>query len=57
MRCLEDKKTIVIHLCKYGLVPGYEVWIFHVEKATQAIEEAIQTEIPKDPPTTEVEEC
>jgi hypothetical protein len=54
---LEDKKTIAIHLCKYGFVPGYEVWIFHVEKATQAIEEAIQTEIPKDPPTTEVEEC
>jgi hypothetical protein len=24
-RCLEDKRTIIIHLCKNGFVPGYEV--------------------------------
>jgi hypothetical protein len=25
MRCLVDKTTIAIHLCKNGFVPGYEV--------------------------------
>jgi hypothetical protein len=29
----------VKNLCKYNFVPGYEVWTFHVKKATQAIEE------------------
>jgi hypothetical protein len=24
-RCLEDKTTIIIHLCKNGFVPDYEV--------------------------------
>jgi hypothetical protein len=24
-RCLEDKTNIVIHLCKNGFMPGYEV--------------------------------
>jgi hypothetical protein len=31
MRCLEDKTTLVIHLCKNGFVPGYEVSKFHDE--------------------------
>jgi hypothetical protein len=38
-RCLDDKKMMVVDLCKYGFVPGYEVRTFHDEKATQAIEE------------------
>jgi hypothetical protein len=71
-RCLKDKKTVVIDLCKYDFVIGYEMWIFHYKKATQIIEEeeedystgvdrmaemleAIETEIPEDAPTTEVE--
>jgi hypothetical protein len=28
-RCLEDRRTIAIHLCKNGFVPDYEVWTFH----------------------------
>jgi hypothetical protein len=30
---------MVVDLCRYGFVPGYEVWIFHGEKSTQTIEE------------------
>jgi hypothetical protein len=39
MRCLEDKTTIAIHLCKNGFVPGYEVWKFHGELGTRVIAE------------------
>jgi hypothetical protein len=38
-RCLVDKRAIVIHLCKNGFVPGYEVWIFHDESGTRVIVE------------------
>jgi hypothetical protein len=38
-RCLEDKRTIVIHLCKNGFVPGYKVWTFHDESGTRVIAE------------------
>jgi hypothetical protein len=72
-RCLEDKRTIVIHLCKNGFVPDYEVWTFHDKLGTRVVAEneydydmgdvdridemleAIQAEVTKDPPTTEVE--
>jgi hypothetical protein len=37
--CLVDKRTIAIHLCKNGFVPGYEVWIFHGESGTRVIAE------------------
>jgi hypothetical protein len=36
---LEDKRTIDIHLCKNGFVPGYEVWTFHGESGTRVIAE------------------
>jgi hypothetical protein len=36
-RCLEDKRTIVIHLCKNGFMPSYEVWTFHDESGTRVI--------------------
>jgi hypothetical protein len=36
-RCLEDKRTIVIHLCKDGFVPGYKVWTFHGKSGTRVI--------------------
>jgi hypothetical protein len=38
-RRLDDKRMMVVDLCKYSFLPGYEVWTFHIEKATQAIEE------------------
>jgi hypothetical protein len=39
MRCLEDKTTIFIHLCKNGFMPSYEVWKFHDESGTRVISE------------------
>jgi hypothetical protein len=38
-RCLEDKTTIAIHLCKNGFVPCYEVWKLHSESGTKVIAE------------------
>jgi hypothetical protein len=38
-RCLEDKTTITIHLCKNGFVSGYEVWKFDGESGTRVIAE------------------
>jgi hypothetical protein len=38
-RCLEDKRTITIHLCKNGFVPGYEVWTFHGELGSRVVAE------------------
>jgi hypothetical protein len=38
-RCLEDKTTIAIHLCKNGFVPRYEVWKFHGESNSRVIAE------------------
>jgi hypothetical protein len=39
LRCLEDKRTIAIHMCKNGFVPGYGVWTFHDESCTRVIVE------------------
>jgi hypothetical protein len=39
LRCLEDKRTITIHLCKNGFVAGYEVWTFHDESGSRVIAE------------------
>jgi hypothetical protein len=38
-RCLENKRTIAIHLCKNGFVTGYEVWTFHGESCTRIVAE------------------
>jgi hypothetical protein len=38
-RCLEDKRTIAIHMSKIGFVPGYEVWTFHGESGTRVVAE------------------
>jgi hypothetical protein len=38
-RCSEDKRTIAIHLCKNGFVPGYEVWTFNSELGIRVIVE------------------
>jgi hypothetical protein len=29
-RC-QDKRTLLGHLCKYGYMPDYEVWVYHGE--------------------------
>jgi hypothetical protein len=39
LRCLEDKRTIAMNLCKNGFVPGYEVWTFHGESGSRVIAE------------------
>jgi hypothetical protein len=39
MRCLEDKTTIAIHLCKNGFVVGYEVQKFYSESSNRVIVE------------------
>jgi hypothetical protein len=36
---LEDKTTIVIHLCKNGFMSGYEVWKFHGKSDTRVVAE------------------
>jgi hypothetical protein len=39
LKCLEDKSTIAIHLCKNGFAPDYEVWTFHGESGTRVVAE------------------
>jgi hypothetical protein len=39
LRCLEDKRTIAIHLCKNDFMLDYEVWTFHDESGTRVIAE------------------
>jgi hypothetical protein len=31
----EDKMTLTLHLCKFGFMPGYEVWMHHGELVRQ----------------------
>jgi hypothetical protein len=31
----EDKRTLTLHLCKFGFMPSYEVWMHHGESAHQ----------------------
>jgi hypothetical protein len=33
----EDKRTLTLHLCKFGFMPGYEVWTHHSESVRQRI--------------------
>jgi hypothetical protein len=35
LRCLEENRKIVIHLCKNGFVLGCEVWKFHGESSNR----------------------
>jgi hypothetical protein len=39
LRCLEDKRTIAIHLCKNGFVTDYEVQIFHGKSGSRVVAE------------------
>jgi hypothetical protein len=36
-RCLEDKRIIVIQLCKNGFMLCYDAWKFHDESSTRVI--------------------
>jgi hypothetical protein len=31
----EDKRTLAMHLCKFGFMPGYDVWTHHGETIHQ----------------------
>jgi hypothetical protein len=31
----QDKRTLTPHLCKFGFMPGYEVWMHHGETIHQ----------------------
>jgi hypothetical protein len=31
----EDKRTLIMHLCKFGFMPGYDVWTHHGETIHQ----------------------
>jgi hypothetical protein len=31
----EDKRMLTLHLCKFGFMPGYEVWMHHGESVHQ----------------------
>jgi hypothetical protein len=31
----EDKRTLIMHLCKFGFMPGYDVWMHHGETIHQ----------------------
>jgi hypothetical protein len=31
----QDKRTLTLHLCKFGFMPGYEVWTHHGETVHQ----------------------
>jgi hypothetical protein len=33
----EDKRTLTLHLCKIGFMPGYEVWTHHGESVHQTV--------------------
>jgi hypothetical protein len=39
LRCLEDKRTITIHLCKNGFVLDYKVWTFHDKLGSRVVAE------------------
>jgi hypothetical protein len=31
----EDKRTLTLHICKFGFMPDYEVWTYHGESVHQ----------------------
>jgi hypothetical protein len=40
----EDKRTLTRHLCKFGFMPGYEVWTHHGESVHQRTESVAEEE-------------
>jgi hypothetical protein len=33
----EDKRTLTLHLCRFGFIPGYEVWMHHGKTVHQRV--------------------
>jgi hypothetical protein len=40
----EDKRTLTLHLCKFGFMIGYEVWMHHDESARQRTASMVEEE-------------
>jgi hypothetical protein len=40
----EDKRTLTLHLCKFGFMPGYEVWTHNNESVRQKIASVAEEE-------------
>jgi hypothetical protein len=40
----EEKRVLTLHLCKFGFMPGYEVWMHHGEPVRQKIASVIEEE-------------
>jgi hypothetical protein len=40
----EDKRTLTMHLCKFGFMPGYDVWMHHGETIHQRTTSVVEDE-------------
>jgi hypothetical protein len=40
----EDKRSLTMHLCKFGFIPGYDVWTHHGETIHQRTASVVQDE-------------
>jgi hypothetical protein len=40
----EDKRTLTMHLCKFGFMPGYDVWTHHGETIHQRTTYVVEDE-------------
>jgi hypothetical protein len=40
----EDKRTLTLHLCKFGFMPGYEEWTHHDETVHQRTTSVVEEE-------------
>jgi hypothetical protein len=40
----EDKRTLTMHLCKFGFMPGYDVWTHHDETIHQRTASVVEDE-------------
>jgi hypothetical protein len=40
----KDKRMMTLHLCKFGLVPSYEVWTHHGESVCQRTTTVVEEE-------------
>jgi hypothetical protein len=40
----EDKRTLIIHLCKFGFMRGYDLWMYHGETIHQRIASVAEDE-------------
>jgi hypothetical protein len=40
----ENKRTLTMHLCRFGFIPGYDVWMHHGETIHQRITSVVEDE-------------